>query len=158
MDWQSLIKRHEGFRARLYCDRCGEALIRETTGWFCGCAALGNVPGNITIGYGTNLSSAGVNALEGGELLYARASAVADELAVFPWLDQLDPVRYTAILDMAYTMGVPRFTGFHDAIAAMAARLYNDAADAILDSAWHGEAKTRCEEIAMMVRTGKWPK
>ncbi len=158
MEWQSLIKRHEGFDAKPYCDQCGTRLARFGFGWDCECRFTRQTPGNITIGYGTNLSGAGIDEKSASILMFDRADAIIRDLESFMWFLNLDSVRWAAIVDMAYAMGVPRFREFKQLDLAMALKSYNNASYAILDSEWHGEAKARCEEDAMMIRSGEWPK
>jgi lysozyme len=135
MDWQELIKRHEGFRPHPYRDSAG----------------------HLTIGYGTNLEAEGMTEREAEFMLYSRVIRMIAELGSYVWLQELDPVRQAAIIDMAYTLGVAGFRGFHITIENMAAKNYDRAADAILNSKWASEAPIRCAEIANMIRTGQWP-
>src|SRR5579859_7527373 len=106
-----LVKSHEGWRAFIYCDACGEELTRDLSIgslWNCSVFCKG---GNLTIGYGTNLSD-GLAEHEGADLLYSRLALAAGYLAGFPWFHKLNDARQAALIDMRYAMGGGTFRTF----------------------------------------------
>lgn len=150
-----LVKRHEGFRSRVYCDLCGYAIERTvaTPGlWGCryGCAG-----GNLTIGYGTSLE-VGIIRSEASALLIPRLAAAADAIKDFSWYARLSTARLAALIDMVYTLGQAGFANFAAMHAALERGDYAAAADAILDSEWAREqAPARAKEDAALMRTGQ---
>lgn len=134
-DVRTLIERHEGLRLKPYLDTRGK--------W--------------TIGYGRNLSDDGIRESEAGVLLSNDVRAAQADLARYQWFSPLSPVRQAVVTDMVFQLGSNGFAGFRDTIAAIAAGRWNDAADAMLDSAWAREVPSRAQRLSQMMRTNTWP-
>lgn len=157
MIWQTLIAKHEGFRGRPYCDRCGETLQKTTEGWACDCRGAGHVPGNLTIGYGTNLDAAAISEQDAMSLLDSRAFPMLGKLLQLDWFVALNYPRQAAILDMAYCMGLEGLLGFHLMIEALIVGQFGAAAKQILNSDFGRTRVSRAADDAAIVTTGKWP-
>lgn len=157
MIWQTLIAKHEGFCGRPYCDRCGETLQKTTEGWACDCRGAGHVPGNITIGYGTNLDAAPISELDAMGLLDSRAAPILNQLRQLDWFRNLNFPRQGAILDMAYCMGLEGLLAFNLMIKFLTAGQFGDAAKQLLYSAFAREDVRRAADDAAIINTGNWP-
>ncbi len=82
----------------------------------------------------------------------------ANELfALLPWAKDLDPVRQAVLIDMYFNLR-RKLLGFKETLRHFEAGRWDAAADAMLDSKWAAQVKTRAIRLALMVRTGEWPK
>jgi len=152
-----MIARHEGFRATVYCDRCGHALEPQGGGngrWWCKAGCQG---GDLTVGYGQRVDGDGITEQQALALLDERIQAILDELAVTDWYLKLDIRRRNAITDMAYTMGVAGVLEFKGMIAALEAQDWERARNEVLLSKWHTQAPMRAAEIARILEAGVMP-
>jgi hypothetical protein len=70
---------------------------------------------------------------------------------------RIGAVRQEAIVEMAYQLGGPRQRGFIKAQAAGNRRQWLRMSAEMLDSRWHDQTPTRCQELARMIRTNKHP-
>jgi len=127
------LKQEEGFRAFPYTD---------TTG-------------NLTIGYGTNLT-AGISPLQADALLRVAISEINTELQRYSWFTGLDTLRQLVLLDMAYNMGVANLLGFQEMIQAIEMKNFSAAADQMLNSLWARQVGERAIRLAEVMRTGQW--
>ena len=81
----------------------------------------------------------------------------ANELfATLPWVRDLDPVRQAVLVDMFFNMR-RGLLGFKETLRHFEAGRWDAAADAMLDSKWATQVKSRATRLAIMVRTGEWP-
>lgn len=111
--------------------------------------------GKLTIGVGRNLDDVGVTEDEALGLLDGDVDRVEGHLrAAVPCFGSLDDVRQRVLADMAFNLGVPGLLKFKAALAAVAARKFDEAAAEMLASAWAGQVKGRAETLARMMRTG----
>lgn len=157
MDVLDLLKRHEGLRALPYCDRCGGGIVRRGFGWGCGCTTNQKMQGNITIGYGHNLSGAGISDTQALVLLTDDVSDCdRDVLRTSPRCSVVD-ARFAALVDARFNLGTIRFWEFTKMIVAIRAGNWDLAADELLDSAAADELPQRYKQLAAMLRTNKWP-
>ena len=152
---QQMLRDHEGFRAKPYLDTTGK----------------------LHIGYGRNLDDnplspherayLGVKpgeslqqiTQEQGEWLFqndlTKATASAETILGETY-GNLDPARQSVITNMAYQFGAAGFAEFKDMISALQKGDYQKAADAIIDSAFYRDPKTRgrAQELSNIMRTG----
>jgi lysozyme len=89
--------------------------------------------GNITIGYGTNLSAG----ISNDEAKYLRDN------------------RISALIELLYNMGLPRLRTFAKALAALCNDDFEAAANEFLNSLWHRQVGHRAEVLAGMIATGQ---
>ena len=130
------LKRHEGYRGRPYLDS----------------------EGNTTIGYGRNLIANPLTEGEATLLLVGDVQRHGKELEQrYLVVRTLDEVRRSALLNMAYNLGIPRLSGFRRMWAAIDRRDWDRAAAEALDSKWARQVGDRAREIAGMLKTGEWP-
>ena len=145
MDIYELIESHEGYVAHVYDDATGKAIVPGYT-----------VEGHPTIGIGTRLDQdLPRSTLE--TLFHADTDGYVATLMQYPWFAALDNVRQAAVTDAAYNLGIAGLLGFHNTIAALAARNWNAAAQELLDSKAARQLPSRYGELAEMIRTGNWP-
>ncbi len=108
-----------------------------------------------TIGYGTKLPITEPEALL---LLQSRLDPIIPQLqAALPWFNTLDGVRETALVAMAYQLGVEGVLGFHSMLAAIGTQDWQAAHDAALASKWAQQTPERAQETAQLILTGSWP-
>lgn len=130
------LVRHEGLRLFFYVDTVGKA----------------------TIGVGRNLEDTGISQDEAMLMLGHDIDRIVRGLtnAYSGWFLRLDPVRQSALVNMAFNLGLKRFAGFTQMIAALARGEMDAAADEMLASTWAQQVGHRAEELAEQIRTGAW--
>lgn len=133
-DLEKMIIRHEGKRHLPY-----------------ECSA-----GKITIGVGRNLDDMGLSEDEIMYLLRNDISRCEAELDAYSWFRKLDQVRRDACIDLCFNMGLTRILRFRKMIDGLDKRLWDYAADELLDSRYKDQVGNRANEISEMIRTGKY--
>jgi lysozyme len=58
---------------------------------------------------------------------------------------------------MCFNLGMTRLLGFKNALGCMAEANYEQAAVEFLDSLWAAQVGNRADEVAEMIRTGRYP-
>lgn len=136
----------EGFRHKPYLDCCGK-YWRE-----CECVRKGR----LSVGYGRNLDDVGISRSEAEVLLHHDVySAEANAVRAFQWFPSLNDIRQRAITEVIFNVGMTKFLGFRQTIAAVKAGFYRIAAEHLLDSKWKTQVgPTRSERIARYLRDG----
>jgi lysozyme len=132
---KGLLLKHEGMRTKPYRDTVGK----------------------LTIGVGRNLDDVGISDEEALYLLendIARAKQAADEELV--WFEALDPVRQDVVLSMIFQLGLAGFRKFRRFKRAMDRNDYAMASKEMLESDWAKQVPKRAEELAEMMRTGRY--
>jgi lysozyme len=133
MNVYDVLKRDEGLRLKPY--RC--------------------TAGKLTIGYGRNLDDRGISQQEAETLLRNDvADAYAECRREFPWFSGLDEAREAIVVSMVFNLGMAKFKGFHNTIAAIARGDYQDAASRMLQSRWAQQVGNRAIRLAAAMRTG----
>ena len=134
-----LLKVQEGFRAEAYTD----------------------TRGNLTIGYGTDLSF-GISRDEGEDLLRSRLDKSLTYLAFrwkpywgwggrwWPFTGMPSETR-RSLLDMSYQLGVNGVLEFTEMLAALERGDCPSAKAAALDSAWHRETPERAVRVTALL-------
>ena len=122
---ESTLKKEEGFRSHPYPD----------------------TRGNLTIGYGTNISE-GITLDEAEFLLTERLRRTGKDLAIEwpPYKSQPERVR-AALLDMAYQIGVEGLMEFKEMLTALERGDYTTARAQALDSSWARETPKRARRV-----------
>lgn len=117
--------------------------------------------GNWTVGYGHYLGkycdkySAGITVEHGLDMLRDDIGKTISECAiVFPWLLGLDEPRQDVIYEMCFQLGVSGVSKFHHMITAIRDHDWAAAADSMLESLWHEQTPSRCEELAEIMLNG----
>lgn len=116
--------------------------------------------GYLTIGVGRLIDKrrgGGITREESRYLLRNDITRIAAELrSRFPWFHLLDDVRQTAILCMAFQLGVNGVANFKKMVAALTRHDYVTAAREALDSNWAKQTPARAQRMAKVIRTGVW--
>lgn len=139
MPWKdyaiSLIKIHEGYSGKLYWDTAR--------------------PPRATIGYGWNISDCGIRESEAELRLSNDLNDISISLSeLYPFFNKLNDPRKAAIADMAFNVGINKFSLFKNLIKFLSEADYERAADAMLNSLWALQVKGRAKHLAEIVRTG----
>lgn len=130
------LKRHEGFRDKIYLDNVGIATI----GW-----GHALIPG----------SAMSVEICE--KLLDQDIANVERDFEAFDFgLDPNDTVRKYALMNMIFNLGMVRFSGFRKFIAAIKEKAWMKASLEAIDSKWARQVGNRAVELSEMIRTGKY--
>jgi lysozyme len=132
-----MLRRHEGVRNAVYV--CSE--------------------GYETIGVGRNISASGLGLSddEVDYLLNNDIKRVKDELKdEYYWFGALNEARQDAMIDISFNLGQTRLRGFKNALAAMEAENFDEAADEFMNSRWAEQVKSRAPEVTEMIRTGEY--
>ena len=134
MTIKQLIKKHEGYRSRLYQDTCG----------------------NWTIGYGYNIGARGLphDILE--ELLERDIVRVWRELeSRLPWFRSIPEPWQVVLMDMTYNMGITKLMQFTRMLAAMKHGDTNQVITEVLNSEWSKQVgKERVKDLHTLVEEG----
>lgn len=80
----------------------------------------------------------------------------AELLRRAPWMSNLDSVRFGALLNMAFQMGVDGLLGFKNTLAMVRAGNYAGAAEGMLQSMWAKQTPDRAKRISEQMRLGVW--
>jgi len=128
---RKMIKRHEGYRDKVYKDSLG----------------------NLTCGYGHYLA-------EGSEISKSIADELFTTDMINAFADyyrlglELDSVREAVLIDMIFNMGLAGVRKFKKMLMAIAEKDYFSAADEMEKSLWAEQVGIRATELAHMMRTG----
>lgn len=134
MTIEEMLIRDEGLELKLYKDTKGK--------W--------------TIGVGRNLSDNGITKAEALYLLHNDIERHRKELEKkFSWFKTLNPVRKKVIVNMAFNLGVPRFSQFKKMIAAIKKQDWKEAAKQMIDSKWSKQVGDRSIRLAGLMERGK---
>ena len=82
-----------------------------------------------------------------------KSEAVMREL---PWTKTLDYVRFAALVNMAFQMGVEGLLGFTKMLLHVKHGRWQEAHDAALDSKWAEQTPKRAQRVARQILTGEW--
>jgi len=75
-----------------------------------------------------------------------------------PWVMELDEVRRSVLIDMAFNLGVAGLLKFKRTLKAVQDRDYTPASVYMLQSLWARQVGFRSKRLSLMMRTGQWPK
>ena len=112
--------------------------------------------GKITIGVGRNLEDM---PLTDDEIMYLLRNDIArceTELNRYPWFRMMDDARRDACINLVFNLGLTRFRQFKKMIKGFEDRDYERAADELLDSRYSLQVGKRAQELAEIIRTGKY--
>lgn len=129
------IKRHEGFRFKVYKD----------------------TKGILTIGYGRNLEGRGITQEEAEYLLTNDVKEFTDAVnKKYKWVHDLTEPRKWVIYNMAFNMGMGTLSKFINTLKAIQEGRYADASKGMLESRWAKQVKGRAIELSKQMDTGEW--
>jgi lysozyme len=130
----SQLKRHEGFRDRVYLDSEG-------------------VP---TIGYGHALIVGSKIPKEACDIIFNHDVAVSIGEYESLGLKISNPARKFALINMIFNIGLTAFLGFTKMVRAIEYDDWDLVSNEALDSKWAKQVGQRAVEIAEMLRTGEY--
>ena len=113
--------------------------------------------GAHTIGYGRNIDAnggVGITEAEADYLLRPDIMRTIEEVRRWDWFEQLDDVRASVVVPLAFQLGMPRVSKFKKMLAAFAAKNYDQAADELLDSLFARQVPNRAERLQLKIRHG----
>ena len=111
----------------------------------------------LTIGVGRNLEDVGISEEEAEMLLQNDINRATKQiLAEFPWTRELDEVRFSALINFTFNVGIGTVGKFVNAMALLKAGSYDMAADEFLQSRWAKQVGQRAIEVTEQIRTGEW--
>lgn len=129
------LKRHEGIELKPYQDTVGK--------W--------------TIGVGRNLDDIGISEQEAEMLLLNDIKEAKRQLiTTMPWTQELDEVRFSALLNFVFNVGIGTASKFVNAMGLLKDEKYDMAADEFLQSKWARQVGNRAIEVTDQIRTGEW--
>lgn len=129
------LKRHEGIELKPYQDTVGK--------W--------------TIGVGRNLDDIGISEQEAEMLLLNDIKEAERQLiTTMPWTQELDEVRFSALLNFVFNVGIGTASKFVNAMGLLKEKNYDMAADEMLNSRWAKQVGNRAIEVTDQIRTGEW--
>jgi len=150
-DTPSMIERHEGRRNEVYKDSLGIPTIgigynlRNATAK----EDLAKVGANLKeVLRGKQLSDDQVNEL----FRMSLDRALKDAKSYYPEFDKLPDAAKGVLVDMSFNLGLTKLKGFKDLKTALGRGNYNAAADAMIDSAWYKQVKTRGVRLVNIMR------
>lgn len=129
------IKKHEGFRDRIYLD----------------------TEGFLTGGYGHCFSIGSRIPVDVAEVLFKLdlASAVSDYSKITPTIrKKLNTARARVIVEMIFNLGLQGTLQFKDMMAAIEAGDFDRAAEAMLSSKWAAQVKQRAVMLSDIMKKG----
>lgn len=123
---------HEGYKLKPYVDTVGK----------------------VTIGVGHNLTDNGLTARQVDNILNDDVSDALTFLNGQSWYLALDDVRARAIANMTFNL-MRKVLDFKTMITALEHKAWDEAADALLNSAFAKQTGKRALDLSMMIRTGQ---
>jgi len=134
-DFEDRIKRHEGFRSRVYSDSLG-------------------IP---TIGYGHNLRTGLPQEIL--EIIFQLDLKQAYEDFIFRFPDKykrhLNDVRKSVIIELIFNMGLKSLMAFKNMLSALERGDFETASKELLDSKYAKQVGERCAVLAKLLRSGR---
>ena len=129
------LKRHEGLKLKPY--KC--------------------TADKLTIGVGRNLEDVGISEEEAEMLLQNDIQRATVQIQrEFPWTTELDEVRFAALINFTFNVGIGTVGKFVNAMALLKAGSYDTAADEFLNSRWAKQVGQRAIDVTDQIRTGEW--
>jgi len=137
----------EGDRSSIYDDATGKPFKKGDT-----------LKGNLSVGIGLNLSIP----FAPQELAFMESFRIQKGMALlsqYPWFAEQDPVRQTALADIAYNIGAVGLLHWPHFLAYMAKKQYPSAVAEIRgDTLWVNQVgPLRSGRLEAMLLTGEWP-
>ncbi len=132
MDLLKAIKRHEGFRSKVY--KCTE--------------------GYDTIGYGFAIKDLILDEDVAEIILMKKIKKLLERILIaFPWFnDSPNPVKFV-VSNMCYQLGITGFSKFKKTIYYLETEQYEEASAEMLDSLWAKQTPARAKELSEIIKS-----
>ena len=125
------IKKHEGFKAKVY--KCTE--------------------GYDTIGYGFAIKDLVIDEDIADLILMKKLHKLLERILIaFPWFKDVDNIAKTVIVNMCYQLGLSGFSKFKKTIYLLETEQYEEASVEMLDSLWAKQTPNRAKELSETLR------
>lgn len=125
------IKKHEGFRAKVY--KCTE--------------------GYDTIGYGFAIKDLVLDEDIADLILMKKLHKLLERILIaFPWFKDVDDTAKAVIVNMCYQLGLSGFSKFKKTIYLLETEQYEEASVEMLDSLWAKQTPNRAKELSETLR------
>jgi lysozyme len=112
--------------------------------------------GKLTIGVGRNLEANGISRDEAMFMLDNDIKKIEHEAKMaFDWYKDLNDARKIVVLSMIFNLGFAGFQRFRQVNNFLSRKLYESAAEAMLDSHWAKQVGPRARELAQIMKTGQ---
>jgi len=109
--------------------------------------------GNLTIGVGRNIQENGINYDEAMYLLDNDIGRCIRELKeIFKDFDKLPENIQTALIDMIFNLGKPRFLQFQNMIQAVKNKNFKRASEEAKNSHWCEQVGKRCDDVIALLK------
>ena len=124
------IKKHEGFRSKVY--KCTE--------------------GYDTIGYGFAIKDLIIEEDIATLILMRKVKTLLERIIIaFPWFKDIDDKAKKVVVEMVYNLGVRGFSKFKKTIYYLETEQYKEASVEMLDSLWARQVKGRSRELSNII-------
>ena len=121
------IKKHEGFRSKVY--ECTE--------------------GYDTIGYGFAIKDLTIDEDVATLILMKKLHTLLQRIIVaFPWFKDVDETAKKVVINMCYQLGIRGFSKFKKTIYYLETEQYEEASIEMLDSLWAKQTPNRAKELS----------
>ena len=121
------IKKHEGFRSKVY--ECTE--------------------GYDTIGYGFAIKDLTMDEDVATLILMKKLHTLLQRIIVaFPWFKDVDETAKKVVINMCYQLGIRGFSKFKKTIYYLETEQYEEASIEMLDSLWAKQTPNRAKELS----------
>lgn len=111
--------------------------------------------GNLTVGFGRNLTSNPLTKAEGAYLMQKPVSDLERDLdRLLPWWRNLNDVRQEVLANMCYNLGIKTLSAFTRMLFAAKIGDFALAAYEMRNSTWARQVGRRAERLAHEMETG----
>jgi len=142
------LKRHEGYRSRMYLCTAG----KETIGYGYNLKANPLHLSSLEI---SNAYKNGINEVEAERILKLMVSKCIDQLEeAIPFINKLDTVRQDILINMCFNMGLVGLLKFKKTLQLIEAGDYAKASVEMLASKWSKDVGNRALELSTQMKTG----
>lgn len=125
------IKKHEGFKAKVY--KCTE--------------------GYETIGYGFAIKDLIMDEDIADLILMKKLHTLLERVIIaFPWFKDIEDDAKEVVINMCYQLGLKGFSKFKKTIYLLETEQYEDASVEMLDSLWAKQTPNRAKELSEKIR------
>jgi len=114
--------------------------------------------GRVLVGVGRRIQSQGLSDTEIDLMLYHDLQAVRRGLlGRYPWVLRLDPIRFAALQELAFLLGLGRLGVMTELLYRLETDDYAGAAHWLSKSIWTIGAPEVSRRLQLMLATGEWP-
>lgn len=133
---EEIICHDEGFRDKPYQDQYG----------------------NWTVGFGWNLAAESIPEEVAKLFVHIKSQKINEELIKkLDFYNDLNDIRKSALINMAYNMGVCKLMSFQNTLDLLRQQKYKEASEEAHNSQWAKQVGLRAFRICKMIETGLWP-